>query len=99
MRAIALLGALLLASPVGYGQATAYGNVVVVEDDGSIVGHDNLFNLDTHTLRFTPNAGGGYDVAMSDLAWDDDLGGEQALDRPALQVAAGLVGSVARLHG
>src|SRR5207253_418795 len=26
-----------------------------------------------------------YDAALTDLAWDDDLGSEQALDRPALQ--------------
>src|SRR5690349_18502705 len=85
MRWIALLVATFFCLRTGYAQATANGNVVVVEDDGSIVGHDNLFNLDSQTLRFTPNAAGGYDAALTDPAWDDDLGSEQALDRPSLQ--------------
>jgi hypothetical protein len=68
-----------------FGQAAAAGNIVVVADDGSVVGHNNLFNLDGSTILFTPNAAGGYDASATDPAWDDDVGDPLPMDLPARQ--------------
>src|SRR5437879_2230914 len=84
-RAAALLSAYVFILPVCYSQATAAGNVVVVADDGSIIGHDNLFNLDGRSISFSPNLGGGYNVAFTDPAWDDDPGDAITMDLPARQ--------------
>ena len=53
---------------------TGIGNVAVIQDDGSLVGHQNLFDLDQSTLRFTPRPEGGYFVEKIPLLWDDDPG-------------------------
>ena len=53
---------------------TAIGDVAVIQDDGSLVGHRNLFDLDQSTLRFTPRPEGGYFVENIPLVWDDDPG-------------------------
>lgn len=36
----------------------------------------NAFDLDGQTLRFTPNAAGGYDVSLLPLSFDSDLGSD-----------------------
>jgi hypothetical protein len=74
------------------------GNVVVLPDDGSVIGHQNLLNLESQSIQFTPNAAGGYDAAQVDLAWDDDTGEELKMDLPARQsteVSLGFVFSFA----
>ena len=53
---------------------TGIGNVAVIQDDGSLVGHQNLFDLDQSTLRFTPRPEGGYFVEKMPLVWDEDPG-------------------------
>ena len=53
---------------------TAIGDVAVIQDHGSLVGHQNLFDLDQSTLRFTPRPEGGYFVEKIPLVWDDDPG-------------------------
>ena len=53
---------------------TGIGNVAVIQDDGSLVGHQNLFDLHQSTLRFTPRPEGGYFVEKLPLIWDDDPG-------------------------
>ena len=53
---------------------SAIGNVAVIQDDGVLVGHQNLFDLDRSTLRFTPRPEGGYFVEKIPLVWDDDPG-------------------------
>ncbi len=61
-------------APAATVTVTGIGNVAVIQDDGSLVGHQNLFDLDQSTLRFTPRPEGGYFVEKIPLVWDDDPG-------------------------
>ncbi|MGH7493571.1 MAG: hypothetical protein ACREOO_14430 [bacterium] len=56
--------------------AQAVGDIVVIEDDGTLVvdPFNNPFDLDQRTLRFTPNASGSYDVTAAPFSFDPDLG-------------------------
>ena len=60
--------------------AKAFGNVAVIEDDGTIAGHENLFDLDNSTLRFSPLPEGGYRVEKTLLLWETDIGDEVTYD-------------------
>ncbi len=61
-------------APAATVTVTGIGNVAVIQDDGSLVGHQNLFDLDQSTLRFAPRPEGGYFVEKIPLVWDDDPG-------------------------
>ena len=52
------------------------GNFVIIEDDGNIVSEPttSAFDLDGRVLQFTPNAIGGYDVAVATLLFDNTVG-------------------------
>jgi hypothetical protein len=54
---------------------SANGNVAIIQDDGSIFGRANFFNLDRSTLRFTPQATGGCKVEEIPRVWDGNFGG------------------------
>ena len=56
-------------APAATATVTGIGNVAVIQDDGSLVGHQNLFDLDQSTLRFTPRSEGGYFVEKIPLVW------------------------------
>ena len=61
-------------APAATVTVTGIGNVAVIQDDGSLLGHQNLFDLDQSTLRFTPRPEGGYFVEKAPLVWDNDPG-------------------------
>src|SRR5947209_6233057 len=46
------------------------GNIAVIDDSAGVVARQNEFNLDLHTLRFTP-AGTGYRYAVLDGGYDE----------------------------
>ncbi len=52
------------------------GNLVVIEDDGTIVSEPTIsvFDLDNRLLHFAPNAIGGYEVSAGTLAFDNTVG-------------------------
>jgi hypothetical protein len=57
-------------------RAYAAGNLVVIEDDGTIVSEPgtNAFDLDQRLLHFAPNGSGGYDVTAGTFAFDNTVG-------------------------
>jgi len=57
------------------GKASVLGSAIVLELDEKVLGEANLFDLDRHTLRFTP-AGSEYRVENVPLQWDGDFGPE-----------------------
>lgn len=52
------------------------GDLVVIEDDGSIVSEPgtSAFDLDNRLLQFTPNTNGGYDISAGTFAFDNTVG-------------------------
>src|SRR6185436_8912109 len=63
---------------------SASRGIAIVQDDGSLSGHENLFNLDHSTIRFTPQPAGGYLVEKIPLVWDDSFGTSMAYDGAAV---------------
>ena len=57
------------------GKVSVLGNAIVLELDEDALGKANMFDLDHHTLRFTP-VRGGYKVENLALQWDSDFGPE-----------------------
>ncbi len=55
------------------GKVSVLGKLILVKLNEGALGHQNLFNLDHRTLRFTPGKG-GYRVEDLPLRWDDDFG-------------------------
>jgi len=74
---------LLLALPVALiaqrqpghpiGKVTTVGNLIHLELDPGAIAPERLFDLDHHTLRFTP-AGSGYRIQTVPLVWDSEFG-------------------------
>jgi len=54
--------------------ATDVGDVIVIQDDGSLISSPNPFDLSGQGVRFSPNASGGYDVSRIDAAFRANLG-------------------------
>jgi hypothetical protein len=55
------------------GKVSVLGKLILVELNPGALGHENLFNLDHSTLRFTPEKG-GYRVERLPLQWSADFG-------------------------
>ncbi|MGH9392990.1 MAG: hypothetical protein ACRD1E_02385, partial [Terriglobales bacterium] len=55
------------------GKVSTQGDLIVLTLNEGVLGQVNQFDLDHHTLRFTPD-GAGYRVANLPLAWDADFG-------------------------
>ena len=55
------------------GKVSIVGNLILLELAEGALGRENLFDLDRHTLRFTPEHR-GYRVENLPLEWDADLG-------------------------
>ena len=49
---------------------------IVVEMEPGVMSEANLFDLDRHTLYFTPDDDGDYTREVRELAWEDDTGNE-----------------------
>ena len=54
------------------GKVSTVGNLILIELQEGALGRENLFDLDQHTLRFTP-AREGYRVENLPLDWDATL--------------------------
>lgn len=65
------------------GNVSIVGNLILLELQEGALGRENLFDLDRHTLRFTP-AHDGYRVEILPLDWDGDLGQKITEPRVAL---------------
>jgi len=59
------------------GTVTTQGKLIVLTLDEGVLGKANPFNLEHHTLRFTP-AGSGYRVENVASQWDSDFGTEMS---------------------
>src|ERR1700683_4650792 len=57
------------------GKVTVQGDLIVMTLDQGVLGKANLFNLDHHTLHFTPE-GAGYRAENLPLQWDAEFGAE-----------------------
>lgn len=57
------------------GKISVMGNLIVMDLNEGALGHQNLFDLNHRTLRFTPD-GDGYKVSNLPLQWDADFGQE-----------------------
>ena len=57
------------------GTVTTHGKLIVLTLNRDALGKANLFDLEHHTLRFTPD-GNGYRVESVPFAWDADFGAE-----------------------
>jgi hypothetical protein len=57
------------------GTVTKTGNLIVLTMEPDALGKANLFDLQHHTLRFTPD-GAGYRVEAMKEQWDADFGPE-----------------------
>ncbi len=55
------------------GKVSVLGKLILMELNPGALGHQNLFDLDHRTLRFTPESE-GYRVANLPLRWDADFG-------------------------
>ncbi len=51
-----------------------FDDVWVVEDDGTILSSNNIFDTDLQTFHFAPNLVGGYDITAMPLGFDTDFG-------------------------
>lgn len=58
------------------GKASVMGNLVLLELDEGALGHEHLFDLGQHTLRFTPAKNGTYRIENAAITWDADFGQE-----------------------
>jgi hypothetical protein len=57
------------------GKVSVLGHLILMELNEGAFGHQNLFDLDRRTLRFTPAAdGSGYRIENLPLQWDADFG-------------------------
>jgi hypothetical protein len=65
------------------GKVSIVGNLILMELDEGVLGRQNLFDLDQHTLRFTPDDG-GYRVENVGLRWDANSGQELTAHQVAL---------------
>src|SRR6187431_3311182 len=57
------------------GSISTHGDLIVLTLDEGALGHANLFDLEKHTLRFTPDSG-GYRVENAAFTWDPAFGDE-----------------------
>jgi len=57
------------------GKVSVLGKLIVLELNKGALGHQNLFDLNQHTLRFTPSRA-GYRVENLPLLWDPDFGAQ-----------------------
>ena len=55
------------------GKVSVVGNLILMELDKGALGEENLFDLDRHSLHFTPGRD-GYRVEILPLQWDADFG-------------------------
>ena len=55
------------------GKVSVLGRLILVELNEGTLGHQNLFDLNQRTLRFTPD-GSGYRIENLPLQWDADFG-------------------------
>jgi len=55
------------------GKVSVVGNLILLDLDEGALGHQNLFDLGRHTIRFTPDSG-GYRVENLPLRWDSEFG-------------------------
>ena len=65
------------------GKVSIVGNLILMELDEGALGHENLFDLSGHNLRFTPGRE-GYRVENLPLQWDADFGQKITDPRVAL---------------
>lgn len=56
------------------------GDIAIIQDVGDLILPSNQFDLRGRGLRFTPNGGGGYDVAVIDQTMRSGLGSRVALE-------------------
>ena len=66
------------------GKVSVMGKLILMELNPGALGHENLFNLNQRTLRFTPS-GSGYRVENLALQWDADFGTQIKNPNVALQ--------------
>jgi hypothetical protein len=57
------------------GKVSVQGNLIVMELDDGALGKANLFDVQSHTLHFSPE-GAHFRVESGDLHWDSDYGPE-----------------------
>jgi hypothetical protein len=57
------------------GKVSILGHLILMELNEGALGHQNLFDLNQRTLRFTPD-GSGYRVENLPLQWDADFGSQ-----------------------
>jgi hypothetical protein len=67
------------------GSVSTHGDIIVLTLDEGALGRANLFDLEKHTLRFTP-VSGGYRVENAAFTWDPAFGDELPV-RTRTQVA------------
>jgi hypothetical protein len=65
------------------GRVSVVGNLILMELDDGALGRENLFNMDKHTLRFTP-VRERYRVETLPLEWDAEFGQKITDPRVAL---------------
>jgi hypothetical protein len=63
------------------GKVSILGKLILVELNPGALGHENLFDLNQRTLRFTPD-GSGYRVENLPLQWDADFGSQIPRQNP-----------------
>lgn len=61
------------------GRATRSGDLLVVNDDGSVILPANPLDVAGRGLRFQPNSQGGYDLVRANAAFRDALGSQLSL--------------------
>jgi len=63
------------------GSVSTHGDIIVLTLDEGALGRANLFDLEKHTLRFTP-VSGGYRVENAAFTWDPAFGDELPVSQP-----------------
>src|SRR5215472_13349242 len=66
------------------GTIATRGNLIVMTLDEGALGKANLFNLQHHTLRFTPD-GSKYRAESTAFQWDSDFGPEMTGNQASLK--------------
>src|SRR5580698_270412 len=66
------------------GKISTQGDLIVMTLDQDVLGKANLFDLDHHTLRFTPE-GAGYRAENLPLQWDAEFGPEMTGSQATLK--------------
>jgi hypothetical protein len=65
----------LMSTAVGTSRATEdIGEIAVIQDEGDLIAPANAFDLQGAGLRYTPRAGGSYDVSRTDANFRASLG-------------------------